>query len=566
MLVAFVLLQHHTSTKGAIVISTLTKVNDATIAEIVEEMEVRNTREVFLLFGLGSQTDHLIKLRMSQLGVFVLAADPSSITAEDVAALEPAGIAVKGIVLSGGPASVHSAEDGVSFDREIFELGIPVLGICLGFQLWAQHVGCRVEKATTPEFGVNHQLELNTAQKVGFQLFAHVAYTSTVVQSHNDHVIKIPRMQVLGSTENTRVAAARVKHLWGVQFHPEMSHTEYGMQIFENFIFRICGAQDRFPVEAVAQAKVQQVREQIGDGKVVLAFSGGTDSCTVAEILGAAVDHQPGRILAVYIKGIDRHDDEERARQFAASRPWLELTVYDATIDYLQALAGKVTMRDKRVAMRGVYKPILVDWAKLIGADYIAQGTLYTDISESGHGQQSGSRKARIKLHHNVGLDFEEAGLTEITPLDDQVKDSGRAIGTHLGIPSEVVDSQPFPGPGLVVRISGEVTEDKLKIARHADGIFVAMLRKHGLYETVWQSGVVSTNEIVTVTKGDDAGDELAVVLFAVTSLEGFTADFARLPWEFIDAVSRRITNEVPGVGRVTYNVTSKPPGTIEWG
>lgn len=546
-------------------ISTLAQVDENSIAEIMEEMELRKTREVFLLFGLGSQTDHLIKLRMSQLGVFVLAADPASIKAEDVVALGQAGIAAKGIVLSGGPASVHGDEDGISFDEGIFQLGIPVLGICLGFQLWARFVGCTVERAVTPEFGVSHTFRLSRVAGVK-KLFCDVPTESVVVQSHNDHVVAMPGLQQLGSTENTLVAAARYGHLWGVQFHPEMSHTEYGSKIFENFCFLICGAEDRFDAESVALAKVQRVREQIGDGKVVLAFSGGTDSCTVAEILGAAVDYQPGRILAVYIKGIDRHDDEERARNFAATRPWLELTVYEATYDYLAALDGQLTMRDKRVAMRGVYKPILVEWARLIGAQFIAQGTLYTDLSESGHGQQSGNRKARIKLHHNVGLGFEEAGLTEITPLDDQVKDSGRAIGTYLGIPAEVVDSQPFPGPGLVVRISGEVTEGKLQIARHADGIFVAMLRKYDLYESVWQSGVVITNEVVTVTKGDDAGDELAVVLFAVTSLDGFTADFARLPWEFIDAVSRRITNEVPGVGRVTYNVTSKPPGTIEWG
>ena len=267
MLVAFVLLQHHTSTKGAIVISTLTKVNDATIAEIVEEMEVRKTREVFLLFGLGSQTDHLIKLRMSQLGVFVLAADPSSITTEDVTALGQAGIAVKGIVLSGGPASVHSAEDGVLFDRDIFQLGIPVLGICLGFQLWAQYVGCTVERAATPEFGVRHTFRQTRAPGVN-RLFCVVPTESIVVQSHNDHVVAMPGLQQLGSTENTVIAAARYGHLWGVQFHPEMSHTEYGSKIFENFCFVICGAQDRFDAESVAQAKVQRAREQIGDGKV----------------------------------------------------------------------------------------------------------------------------------------------------------------------------------------------------------------------------------------------------------------------------------------------------------
>lgn len=517
-------------------------------------MTIRQTLEVFLLFGMGSQYDHKIRMRLSRQGVYCLSADPASVTAADVAKLRPTGI-----ILSGGPVSVGA--DPPPFDEAIFDLGIPVLGICLGFQMWAKHRGLEVVAADRAEFGV-HQLNIRPRQSL---LFSGVPAASSVVQSHRDHIVWGHGLTILGSTDNTEVAAGNMDHLWGVQFHPEVSHTDCGDKILANFCFNICGAQDRFPAEDVAQTKINDLRGQIGDQKVAIALSGGKDSSTCAHLIGRAVNYQQGRVVGIYIKGIDRADDEAHVLEFFGNLPWLELKVVDATEAFLEALRGLESMADKRTAMKGVYRNILVYEALLFGAAFMVQGTLYTDIVESGGGMESGAVKAVIKKHHNVGLDWGDE-LTELTPLDDQVKDTGIEIGEAVGVPTAILDSQPFPGPGLVVRIEGDITAEKLGIAREADRIFVEELRKWDLYEEVWQAGVVVLDTLTTVSKGDAAGEHLVVMLFAVTSVDGFTAEFARLPWDFLDHVSRRLTNEIPAIGRASYSISGKPPATIEIG
>lgn len=540
------------------------EIKPGVVEAILEELDRRGTRELIILFGLGSQTDHLIKMRMGALGVYVVMADPHTVQRTHIQQLIEAGADVKGIVFSGGPASVHSADDGVYLDTEIFDMGIPIFGICLGFQLWAQYIGCLVERAVMPEFG-RHSLDFYLGSSAATaMLFAGVPVGSQVVQSHHDHVVGGEGLQILASTDNTPVAAARYEHLWGVQFHPEVAETDDGRQILKNVCEIIFGMRDFFRARDVAEAKIEELREKLGDKRAVIAFSGGTDSTVSLELLSRAVDFQPGRIRAVYIEGIDRADDERRAREYCAARPWIELVVINAREQYLEALGGLTDMRTKRKAMRGVYLPILLEQCRDFGAAYIVQGTLYTDISESGGGVQSGARKAQIKLHHNVGLHFAE--FEELTPLDDQVKDTVRAMGEALGVPLDTLYSQPFPGPGLVVMIEGEVTSEKLDTARACDAIFIEMLREAGLYEQVWQACVFVLDSRVPVSKGDDAGMQQVVVLRAVTSTDGFTAEWARLSHEFIAAVSRRIPNEVPDIGRVLYDTTSKPPGTIVWG
>ncbi len=530
-------------------ISTLTKVDEAIMAEIGLEMELRRTNEVFVLFSLGSQFDHLIKLALDRLGVYCLVADPASITAEDVARLGP-----KGIILSGGPASAHAYE--VPLDTAIFALEIPVLGICLGFQLWAAYLGHKVGEAEKKEFGV-HELAIYSPESL---LFEDVMSGTKVVQSHGDMIEPSARLQLLASTENAPVAAARYHYLWGVQFHPEVSDTVDGLQMLSNFCFKICGARDSFPAAEEAELKIRQLREQIGDKKVLLALSGGSDSSVVAYLLRQAV---PKQIYAVYIKGIDRPDDEEYVKRFFGDEDWIDLRIIDATNQFLKVMEGQESMRDKRVSMRGVYKEVLEKMADITGAGFVAQGTLYTDISESGGGVATGARKAQIKLHHNTGLDF---SLPELTPLDDCVKDTARQIGRDVGVPEELLIRHPFPGPGLVVRIEGEVTAEKLAIARQADGIYIDELRSAGLYESVWQAGAVVTQSFTSCTKGDEATTGVMLELWAVWSVNGFTAQFAELPWEFIRRVSQRLTNEIREIGEVTYRVSDKPPTTIEKG
>lgn len=534
-------------------LSTFTTATPEALKEVEDEKRVRGTGEVFLLFVLGSQFDHLIKQQLERLGVFCLAADPARVKAADVQALAPIGI-----ILSGGPASV--ASEPPPFDTEILDLGIPTLGICLGFQLWAQHVGVPVRSAAQREFG-RHTLTLTAREEA---LFHDVPDESVVLESHGDRVEPDTRLTILATTEHAPVAAARTGHLYGVQFHPEVSDTEHGAHLLENFVFRVCSAQDRFQAQDVALQKVQELQAVLGSGKkVLLALSGGSDSATVAYLVREATRGGPARVRGVYIRGIDRPDDEAYAQKYFGSVDWLDFRVVDATALFLEALSGRVAMKDKRVAMRSVYKAVLEKEVADYDADFIAQGTLYTDLSESGHGYASGARKAEIKLHHNTNLGF---SVPELAPLSDQVKDGGRNIGRAVGVPEDLLVRHPFPGPGLVVRIEGEVTMERLRVARELDRIYIDELRRAGLYEGVWQAGAVLSNSRATYTKGDDAGMGYVAHLFAVWSVNGFTAQWAELPYPFLRQVSRSITNEVRDIARVSYDISDKPPATIEWG
>ena len=533
-------------------LDTLRKVDDRTLEEISEEKRVRRTHEVFLLFSLGSQFDHLIKQEMEKLGIFCLVADPHQVTAEDVRKVNPVGL-----VLSGGPASVHS--EPPFFDGAIFDLGIPVLGICLGFQLWAGHIGAPVTPAEKREFGVHNLTVLDTSSV----LFSGCDSEMTVLESHGDRVEADGKLRVLGRTDNAPVAAAQHRHLYGVQFHPEVTETVCGPRMFENFCFTICGAKDRYPAREVALHKIESLRKQIGDKKVLLALSGGSDSSTVAYLLRHALEGKGGQVRAIYIQGIDRPDDEAYVQEYFGHEEWIELKIVDATDGFLSALQGKFTMAEKRVAMRGVYKECLEREAGLFGASFIVQGTLYTDVSESGGGYNTGARKAQIKLHHNVNLGF---SFEELTPLVDCVKDSGRNIGRSIGVPEDLLIRHPFPGPGLVVRIEGEVDAPKLAIARRLDGIYIEELRAWGFYDKVWQAGAVVTQSVTTCTKGDDAATGLIASLWAVWSVNGFTAQAAELPYDFLKHVAMRMTNEIREVGAVVYRLSGKPPSTIEMG
>lgn len=532
-------------------LETLVDASPETIAQIIAEQKIRKTQSLFLLFSLGSQFDHLIKQQLSQLGYFCLVADPAKLNAAAVKRLNP-----NGIILSGGPASV--SVDKIPFDQLIFDLGIPVLGICLGFQLWAQYKGAKVVSAETREFGV-HTLKISQPNELFFEL----PTSMPVLQSHGDKIEPSKTLTSFASTDAAPVSAGNSGHLWGVQFHPEVSDTTYGPQIFTNFCSRICGVTDQFPASLEAQSKVVDLTKQLSGKRVLLALSGGSDSSVVAYLLKAVAKQTKLQIQAVYIKGIDRPDDEAFVQRYFGQQKWLKLKIVDATAAFLQALKGQTTMRDKRIAMRGVYKSVLEHESTIFKADFIAQGTLYTDMSESGGGYQTGAQKAQIKLHHNINLGF---NLPELNPLIDCVKDSARNIGESLGVPLELLYRHPFPGPGLVVRVEGEITAAKLSIARRADQIFIEELRKQGLYSSIWQAGAVVTQSEATCTKGDGAESGAVLAIWAVWSVNGFTAQSAELPYPFLRLLSRRLTNEIREIGAVVYRISDKPPTTIEWG
>ena len=539
-------------------LSIFKKATEEMLEELREELRVRKTSKFILLFSMGSQFDHLIVRQLAKLGAFCVVADPATVTVDDVKKSNPAGI-----ILSGGPASVET--EPPPFDDAIFDIGIPTLGICLGFQMWAKHVGAKVLPAHKREFGV-HAFNRSAEDP----LFEGVASQTQVLQSHGDVVLPNSVITVIGSTDNAPVAAGRYKHLWGVQFHPEVTETPDGARIYENFL-KLCGITDRFPAHSVAEQKIVELKKRIAGKKVLIALSGGSDSSVVTYLLREAMNTK-GRTLkesrdptlkGIYIRGIDRPDDEAYVRKYFGDQDWIELEIADATALFLDALRGKIAMREKRLAMQSVYRDVLEEKIKEFGADFIAQGTLYTDLRESGLGTATGARVAEIKVHHNVGISF---SVPELRPLEDQVKDSARSIGRDIGVPEDLLIRHPFPGPGLVVRIEGEVTAEKLHTARAVDGIYIEELRKAGLYETVWQAGAVVTRSEHTESKGDGSGLGHVVALWAVWSVNGFTARFAQFPYEFIDRVSRRITNEVREVGAVTYRISDKPPTTIEWG
>ena len=507
-----------------------------------------------LVVDFGAQYAQLIARRVREANVYSEIV-PSHISAAEVSAKMP-----EAIILSGGPASVY-AENAPTFDAQILKLGIPVLGICYGFQVMASALGGVVSKTGKSEFG---RTNLNAKDS---KLFAGIPLQQLVWMSHGDAVTQAPLdFLITATTEVTPVAAFENEsgHLAGVQFHPEVLHSEHGQALLHNWLINIAKCEPIWTTQNIAEAEILKAKELIGDKRVICGLSGGVDSAVAAAIIQRAVGNQ---LTCVFVDhGLLRSGEAEQVERDFVAATGVKLVVVDAKSEFLRELAGVTDPESKRKIIGREFIRSFEKAAREIAAggevEYLVQGTLYPDVVESG----GGTGTANIKSHHNVGGLPEDLKFKLIEPLRSLFKDEVRQVGLQLGLPEDLIWRQPFPGPGLAVRIIGEVNEENLTILRQADLIAREELKAAGQDRTIWQCPVVLLAEIRSVgVQGDGRTYGHPIVLRPVSSEDAMTADWSRLPYELLEKISTRITNEVREVNRVVLDITSKPPGTIEW-
>ncbi|WCG23431.1 glutamine-hydrolyzing GMP synthase [Vagococcus lutrae] len=507
--------------------------------------------EKIIVLDFGSQYNQLITRRIREFGVFSELLSHKT-TAAEIKAMNP-----KGIIFSGGPNSVY-AEDAFKVDPAIFDLGVPVLGICYGMQLMTAQFNGKVEAASKREYG---QAFIDVKEnKAG--LFSELPTNQQVWMSHGDLVTEVPEgFEVTATSTDCPIAAMAdtARQFYGVQFHPEVRHSEYGNDLLKNFAFDVCGCKGDWSMESFIDIEIAKIREIVGDKKVLLALSGGVDSSVVGVLLQKAIGDQ---LTCIFVDhGLLRKDEGDQVMDMLSGKFGLNIIRVNAQKRFLDKLAGVSDPEQKRKIIGNEFIYVFDDEAaKLDGIEFLAQGTLYTDVIESGT-----DTAEVIKSHHNVGGLPEDMEFQLIEPLNTLFKDEVRALGTELGMPDHIVWRQPFPGPGLGIRVLGEITEEKLEIVRESDAILREEIAKAGLDRDIWQYFTVLPGIRSVGVMGDGRTYDYTVGIRAITSIDGMTADFARIDWDLLQKISVRIVNEVPHVNRIVYDITSKPPATVEW-
>ena len=517
------------------------------------DISTLNDVQKIIVLDYGSQYNQLIARRIREFGVFS-ELKSHKITADEVRAIDPIGI-----VLSGGPNSVY-AEDAFGIDEEIFFFFFSILGICYGMQLLTHKLGGKVVPAG--EAGNREYGQSTLRLRAQSELFAGTPEEQVVLMSHGDAVTEIPEgFHLVGDSVDCPFAAMEdtEKNFYGIQFHPEVRHSVYGNDILKNFAFGICGAKGDWSMANFVDMQIAQIRETVGDRKVLLGLSGGVDSSVVGVLLQKAIGDQ---LTCIFVDhGLLRKGEGDQVMEMLGGKFGLNIIRVDASQRFLDLLAGVDDPEKKRKIIGNEFVYVFDDEAsKLKGVDFLAQGTLYTDIIESGT-----ETAQTIKSHHNVGGLPEDMQFELIEPLNTLFKDEVRALGTEMGMPDEVVWRQPFPGPGLAIRVMGEITEEKLETVRESDAILREEIAKAGLDRDVWQYFTVNTGVRSVGVMGDGRTYDYTIAIRAITSIDGMTADFAKLPWEVLQKISVRIVNEVDHVNRIVYDITSKPPATVEW-
>lgn len=504
-----------------------------------------------IVLDFGSQYNQLITRRLRDFGIYSELLS-HKLTADEIKEINP-----KGIIFSGGPNSVYDP-NAFKVDPEIFKLGIPILGICYGMQLMSYDLGGKVEKADNSEYG-RADIEVLDDEAV---LFKGLPKKQYVWMSHGDLVTQAPAgFEVTATSKNCPIAsiADNDRKFYGVQFHPEVRNSEYGLDILRRFAFDVCGAKANWTMDDFIDMQIDEVRKEVGDKKVILGLSGGVDSSVTAVLIHKAIGDQ---LTCIFVDhGLLRKNEADQVMDALSRDLGVNIIKVDAADRFLGKLEGVTDPEQKRKIIGKEFIEVFNEEAKKIkDADYLAQGTLYTDVIESGT-----DTAQTIKSHHNVGGLPKKLGFKLIEPLRKLFKDETRELGEKLGIPHELVWRQPFPGPGLGIRVIGEITPEKLEIVRESDAILREEIKKAGLDEEIWQYFTVLPGIRSVGVMGDGRTYDYAVAIRAVTSIDGMTADFAKIPWDILQKISVRIVNEVDHVNRILYDVTSKPPSTIEY-